>query len=64
MPEVTLTLKMNANGAVTAEGPIDQPVLCYGILEAAKYAIQKFNDKRNSPIVTAPASSLELLNKN
>lgn len=48
-----------ATGAITVQGPLTNPALCLGILEAAKYTVQKFADEqvkvREGRVVIPPA---------
>lgn len=48
-----------ATGSVTVQGPLINPALCIGILEAAKYTVQKFADEqvkvREGRVVIPPA---------
>ncbi len=42
-------------GQIGVKGPIDNPLLCYGLLESAKDAIrQHAQEKRDSRIAIAP----------
>ena len=38
---VTLSITFEPNGKLTVNGPIDNKVLCYGILELARDVIQQ-----------------------
>jgi len=40
-PQAELRITLTADGQVQVSGPIGQLVLCYGLLEAARDAIQK-----------------------
>ena len=51
---VTLTIELQPDGKVGVTGPIDNKVLCYGMLEAARDAIKDFNDKKRMPTVELP----------
>lgn len=46
-PIAVLTITMYPGG-VEVEGPIDQKMLCYGMLGEAKDQIKKFNDDRKA----------------
>ncbi len=39
MPNITLTITMTDTGQISVQGPIDQTILAFGMLEAAKLAI-------------------------
>ena len=40
MPPIQLVITMDDAGSVGVNGPIQNPLLCYGLLEMAKVAIQ------------------------
>lgn len=42
MANPKLIIELEANGQVTVNGPIQNKLLCYGLLEAAKDAIKEF----------------------
>lgn len=48
MPEVTARLEiiLSDNGQVAVNGPIDNRMLCYGLLGVAFDSIQEFNSAR------------------
>ena len=47
-----LVITVAPNGAVQVQGPIDNAMFCYGLLEAAKDAIRTHAQKRaESPII-------------
>ncbi len=41
-----LTITLSPNGKVQVEGPIDQIMLCYGLLEAAKDVLRTHAQKK------------------
>jgi hypothetical protein len=43
--KVQLLIEMNEQGQITINGPVNQKMLCYGMLEFARDAIKEFNDK-------------------
>jgi hypothetical protein len=49
--KVQLVITLNQDGSVTAAGPIDQKLMCYGMLELAKDAIRDF---KPAGIIAAP----------
>lgn len=52
MANPKLIIELEANGQVTVNGPIQNKLLCYGLLEAAKDAIKEFKiDEKNQIIV-------------
>ena len=48
MEMAKLTLVLSDNGQVAVSGPIENPVLCYGMLERARDAIKDFNDRKKA----------------
>lgn len=46
-PEVKLTI-VYRGGAVTVEGPLDDQVLCYGLLQIAKDEICRYKDRQRA----------------
>ncbi len=54
MNELTLTIKLTSAGAINVSGPIDNKILAYGLLEAAREAIADHHAKLSkSAIVPA-----------
>lgn len=53
-PELTITF--NPDGTVQVRGPLNNKVLCYGMLEAARDAVRDFEPQNH--LVAAPASVL------
>lgn len=57
--DIVLTIKLTEGKQVFVEGPINDIVLCYGLMEAAKDIIRKFNEKPvNSSPLTLPKIKL------
>lgn len=53
-----LTITMDRTGNVNVNGPIENRVLCYGLLEIAKDTLFEFAQKQNSGrIIQPPAGS-------
>ena len=51
-----LTITLSPNGNVGVEGPVDQIILCYGLLDAAKDVIRTHAQKKaESSIVSLQA---------
>ena len=42
--KVQLLIEMNEQGQVNVSGPINQKMLCYGLLDCARDAIKDFTD--------------------
>lgn len=49
MEKLTLTVILEADGRIGVTGPIDNKVLCYGMLELARQAIQAYEPKIQAP---------------
>lgn len=47
-----LEIVFEDNGQITVNGPLEDKILAYGMLEAARDAIQEFIAKKNSLIAT------------
>jgi hypothetical protein len=60
MPRQELTIFVDDTGEIKVEGPIDNRVLCYGLLAVAYDAIQKHHEEKGQIVapVTAPLSVL------
>lgn len=50
-----LVITWEDNGNINVQGPIENKLITYGLLEAARDAIKDFNDKAASGIVAPPA---------
>ncbi len=52
---IQLTITMDDAGKVSASGPIQDKVLCYGLLEAAKDGIRQWHvEQTDGPKIVAP----------
>lgn len=59
MQEVTLTITLNLqNGQVSVSGPIDNKMMAYGMLAAAKDAIYDYGKQQENRVQLAPAGVL------
>lgn len=59
MPIVAkLEITLNDQGQVAVNGPIQDRVLCYGLLEVAKDSICDYTKQQNQPRIQ-PATGLE-----
>lgn len=56
MPEIEMRIVMNDSGGIQVSGPIDQAILAYGMLEAAKQAIVEHLRARAEGNRIVPAS--------
>jgi hypothetical protein len=46
---------MDEHGAINVNGPIQQALLCYGLLESAKIAIYEHSKQAQNRVQPAPA---------
>jgi len=62
MPGVPpLVIRLNDDGNVAVEGPIDNKLIALGLLEVAKDAIIKHHDKQTSERRIIPATGMTLV---
>jgi hypothetical protein len=59
MQEIQLLITMDKTGQVIVNGPVDQKMLCLGLLEMAKIAVTNFVP---SPIIKPNGSDLKVVN--
>ena len=55
MPAITLTITMDENSAISVNGPINNALLCYGLIEAGKIAITEHAKQQQNRVQPAPA---------
>ena len=63
MPRFTLTITVEENGSINVNGPINDKVLAYGMLEGAKDAIREYIDTQatgNGPRIAIPGLRIGL----
>ena len=53
MDNIELKITMSPSGQVQVTGPIQNKMLCYGMLEAAKDAVRDFVNQNQSVIIPA-----------
>lgn len=53
-PIATLVVTLTAGGQVRVDGPIDNRVICLGLLELAKEALAKHEQSKQNRIVQPP----------
>jgi hypothetical protein len=51
-----LVISMDETGNVSVNGPIENKIVCYGMLEVARQAVEKFEPKKKTIV---PVSSNE-----
>lgn len=52
-----ITIAMDDKGNVMVEGPLDNKVFCYGLLESARDVIHKYHAQREQPMIERPSSA-------
>ena len=58
-----LVITIAEGGKINVTGPIDDPILAYGMLAVAHDVIRDYNDQRESRIVPADAGALALVDR-
>jgi hypothetical protein len=56
-----LLITLDETGKINVAGPIDDPILAYGLLECARDAIRDFNDQQQRRIVPGTPEALALV---
>jgi hypothetical protein len=56
---IELTIQMDPSGNVSINGPIDNTILCYGLLEVARDLLKNHRDKKQqmTASIVAPTTS-------
>lgn len=49
---IKIIIERTDEGQVTINGPINDKILCYGLLETAKDAVREYNDSQRKSIIT------------
>jgi hypothetical protein len=64
--QIVITITMDtATGAVSVNGPLENRMMFYGLLEIAKETCMKFNDAKNTKsAIVAPPPGLLLMPRN
>jgi len=64
MPELILVIKQLPSGQIQVTGPINNPILCYGLLELAKDVIRQTNQGQvqNTPPGIVPVRNIPRMN--
>ena len=52
--QAKLVIWINPDGTVAVNGPLDNKMLCYGLLDCARDAIKDFNDNKNKSAIVVP----------
>jgi hypothetical protein len=60
MPAFKLTIEMNELGQVSVNGPLQNKVLCYGLLGCAHDVIKDVNDKQSKIALPTSGDVLSL----
>lgn len=51
IPKLQLTIRLDPNGGVSVNGPIQDKIFCLGIMELAKDLILKFKPEEQKKII-------------
>ena len=57
MSRIELTVLLDEEGGVSVRGPVQDKVLCYGLLEGAKDAIKAWHEAQNKSSLVTPNGS-------
>ena len=61
-PPIKLEIILDqSTGAVTVNGPVDNALLCYGLLECGRQTIQNYIAQKTNGSRIVPAASMPLL---
>ena len=55
-----LTITLSPNGGVSVTGPIDNAMLCYGLLEVAKDVVRTHVQKKAESLIIQPMTRVVL----
>jgi hypothetical protein len=63
MPQIVaqITVTMTDDGKVNVNGPMENKILAYGLLEVGKEVVRAFNDQQAKLVQPAPPGSAEFL---
>jgi hypothetical protein len=56
--EVQLIITLDAQGQIQVNGPLDNMLLCFGLLELAKVSVKDYNVAKQQRVQLAPPSAL------
>jgi len=57
---IELKITLDDTGQISLAGPLDNKLICYGLLELAKEAVQKIHDQAQRRVHLAPATAVPL----
>lgn len=58
---VTLSITIDDRGQVSINGPIENQLLCYGLLEVARDTIREHNARKTSPVIAPSGEDVRAL---
>jgi hypothetical protein len=61
--DTTLSITINENGSVSVNGPIDDKMLCYALLELARDAVKDFQKPEPKIQPAAPSDIVALTSR-
>lgn len=56
-----LVITLQDDGQVGLNGPLQDPILCYGLLELGKDALRRFSQEPKPLVQPAPAAAIPML---
>jgi hypothetical protein len=57
--QIQITISMDDNGKISVNGPIENKLVCYGLLESAKDAIRNYVIPKIQPATEADVARLK-----
>lgn len=61
MDSITITVILERDGSVNVSGPLNNPVLCYGLLESGKDAVRRYVAEQSEKRIITPPQGLTLV---
>ena len=58
---VSIVVTMERDGSISVNGPLTNPVLCYGMLESGKDAVRRYVEQQGEKRIIAPPQGLTLV---
>ena len=58
---VSIVVTMERDGSISVNGPLTNPILCYGLLESGKDAVRRYMAEQNEKRIIAPPQGLALI---
>lgn len=58
---ISITVTMERDGSISVNGPLTNPVLCYGLLESGKDAVRRYAAEQSEKRIITPPQGLTLV---